>query len=172
MKEAKKVLLRALGQPGALGPTEEDLERGRRLDAILEGLTDDQREIVLGDLNDPEVRRPGGRDVGKLTHVIVRLAVDTESPAVMHPAVAQVYIDRPDASAYHDCEDCGLNVPHGVFDRCPNCGGHVGYAAYFHKRVMPLDRLRACLETARRGDYREQVETFERMVADREREVV
>jgi hypothetical protein len=143
MKKARKVLLRALGQPGALGPTEEDLERGRRLDAILGGLTDAQREIVLGDLNDPEVRRPGGRDVGKLTRQILALVIGTERPAVMHPEVARVYAEHPDASPLHDCEDCGLGIPcrggskdapfYRWFDACPNCGGRVGYCAYFHK---------------------------------------
>ncbi len=136
-----------LASPGSREPTEEDLERGRRLDAILEGLTDAQREYVLEDLNDPEVMRPGGRRTSRLTREILASVIGIERPPIMHPAVAQVYAEHPDASPLHECEDCGLGIPaHGgiirggrtipfrrYFDRCPNCGGHVRYAAYFHK---------------------------------------
>lgn len=136
-----------LASPGSREPTEEDLERGRRLDAILEGLTDAQREYVLGDLNDPEVMRPGGRRTSRLTRQILALVIGTERPPIMHPDAAQVYIDDTDVSPLHECEDCGLGIPvragiirggrtipaHRYFDRCPNCGGRVGYAAYFQK---------------------------------------
>ena len=177
-RKAKQALERALGLPGALGPTPEQLEMGRRLDAILEGLSDAQQEHVLKDLDDPEVM------TSRLTREVLALAIGTEKPAVMHPQVAQVYLDHPDASVVHDCEDCGLGIPghtgiqrgrevipfRRYFDRCPNCGGRVGYAAYYYKRVMPLDRLRANAESARRMGYMEVAENYERMIADRERE--
>lgn len=68
---------------------------------------------------------------------------------VYHPDVARVYAEHPDASEVHECEDCGLGIPghtgiirggetipfRRYFDRCPNCGGRVGYAAYSKKHM-------------------------------------
>ena len=55
------------------------------------------------------------------------------------PAVAQVYLDHPDALPLHACQECRLDIPvrPGMtqpaipvltfFDACPLCGGEVGY---------------------------------------------
>jgi hypothetical protein len=138
----KKATLAGESLPGALGPTEEDREFQRRWEAVAEGLTDEQREHVERELTDPQVSGPGGRGAsGPTGHVVMLLASD--APPVMHPEVARVYAEHPEAAPLHDCEDCGLGIPcrggskdapfHRWFDACPNCGGRVGYYAYFHK---------------------------------------
>ena len=73
-------------------------------------------------------------------------------PAVrfaMPPEVAQVYLDHwrfpLTALPLHDCQDCGFRVPiiygnqrdlqRSFFDRCPLCGGEVGWYAYRQKHL-------------------------------------
>ena len=61
---------------------------------------------------------------------------DTIPPEVslaMPPAVCEVYLNDPAALPLHDCEDCGYKVPHSYFERCPLCGGRVGWYAFYHK---------------------------------------
>lgn len=134
--------------PGAQEPTEADLEMQRRLDGIIGGLSPEQQEHVLAELEDPEVMGPGGRSMSRLTREILNLAIGNERPGVMHPDVALVYREDPRAVPLHDCADCGLGIPcvaggktggrtipfRRYFDACPACGGEVGYNAYWRKQ--------------------------------------
>jgi len=145
-RKVKQALTEALGLPDALGPGQDALEVQRRLDAVLEGLSAEQQGAVLAEVQDARVGRT--KPVSNLTQEIIRVVADDQSPAVMHPEVAQVYIEHPDAAPLHDCADCGLGIPchagiirggrtipfRRYFDRCPSCGGRVGYYAYLHQQ--------------------------------------
>lgn len=74
------------------------------------------------------------------------------------PAIAAAYLEHPDASPLHDCEQCGTAVPiltgraqpyrpvRRLFDTCPACGGRVGYAAFHHSMYGTIRRCSVCHE--------------------------
>jgi hypothetical protein len=57
--------------------------------------------------------------------------VRPEVRLAMPPVVAEVYLRDQHALPLHACEACGYRVPHGYFERCPLCGGRVGWNAYW-----------------------------------------
>ena len=73
-------------------------------------------------------------------------SIRPEVSFAMPPAVAEVYLSPEKYSGFalplHDCEDCGFKVPnvshpgepHGLFTRCPLCGGRTGWYAYVLNR--------------------------------------
>jgi hypothetical protein len=54
---------------------------------------------------------------------------------VMPEALARLFIAEPDIEVRHECGPCGLRLPADRFERCPNCGGNVGWGLYdqFHQ---------------------------------------
>ncbi len=79
-----------------------------------------------------------------LTHVMsymtfLRARGEYRARYALPAAIAQVYLDHPEATPLHACQQCwlevpiwpGLNQPYRpairYFDACPECGGRVGY---------------------------------------------
>lgn len=58
-------------------------------------------------------------------------------------------ISDPEASASHECEDCGLSVQPKYFDRCPGCGGHTGWGFYHLKNEISLEKLQSDIAASR-----------------------
>jgi hypothetical protein len=86
---------------------------------------------------------PGARLLRQCRHALSSLEADkrrwpynlipAEVACAMPPTVADVYLAHPGAIALHDCEDCGYEVPHEYFERCPLCGGRIGWYAFWNK---------------------------------------
>src|SRR5215467_11866695 len=104
------------------------------------------REEVLGGRQaTDEGPRYSKLTINALRYIYRHLSDGT--PLALPFSVAAVYLEDPDVVAIHDCEDCGYQVPVccaeplatppkpgcRYFERCPLCGGRVGYAA-FHRR--------------------------------------
>ena len=94
----------------------------------------------------PLHRTPGGRLLRHCLDALDGLRyrhwpysdIPPEVYLAMPPAVAEVFLER-DELRLHECEDCGFKLPMKCFEACPLCGGHVGYAAYFHSRKEEQD---------------------------------
>lgn len=82
----------------------------------------------------------------------LRMLTDQQAPfpTSIPSALAQVYLDDPEALPLHDCADCGLAVPvrpnrygldgepdHLYFQACPSCGGVTGRHAYWSRPRRP-----------------------------------
>jgi hypothetical protein len=88
--------------------------------------------------------------INALRYIYCHLSDGT--PLALPFSVAVVCLEDPDVVAIHDCEDCGYQVPVGCperlaippkpvrvyFDRCPLCGGRVGYAALNRRHASAL----------------------------------
>ena len=79
---------------------------------------------------------------------IVKRHMETSTPLVMPAEVAAIYISNPDLGSWHECEDCGYELPirraqHSgnhprqetiYFVRCPLCGGQVSWCGFSIKQ--------------------------------------
>jgi hypothetical protein len=67
-------------------------------------------------------------------------------PAVLPRALVQAYLDDPQAMPFHECGECGLQVPTDRqrqvehFPECPVCGGRTGLLAW-HRAIWDAVRL-------------------------------
>jgi hypothetical protein len=74
--------------------------------------------------------------------------LEISTPLVMPAEVAAIYISNPDLGSWHECEDCGYELPFQraqpsanpprpetiYFARCPLCGGRVSWCAFSIKQ--------------------------------------
>jgi hypothetical protein len=130
-------------------PTEEDIRLG---DAFQE-LFKTAPPVVEAEVNDWAISRRGyqPREASSLVYAVLDCVwehMERGTPLAMPAEVAEVYINSPEARPLHECEDCGYAVPYQHanplavppapvrihFERCPLCGGKVGYWAYRMKR--------------------------------------
>jgi hypothetical protein len=93
----------------------------------------------LNDPSHPEYNSPAGMLLRRCLQAMSPRThwpycdIPPEVALAMPPAVAEVYLAHG-PSPFHDCEDCGYNLPHGYFDACPLCGGRIGWYAYWERR--------------------------------------
>ena len=93
----------------------------------------------MQDVRHPDWGSPAGYLLRRCLHVMWRrpywpyTQIRSEVALAMPPLVADVYLAHPDALPFHDCEDCGYEVPHQYFKQCPLCGGRVGWYAYWNQ---------------------------------------
>ena len=83
--------------------------------------------------------------------------LDRGTPLAMPTEVADVYSRFPEARPLHECEECGYAVPFEqarplsvppapervFFERCPLCGGRVGWWAHGMKRSRDVQAAEA-----------------------------
>jgi hypothetical protein len=85
--------------------------------------------------------------------------LETSTPLVMPAEVAAIYISNPDLGSWHECEDCGYELPFQraqpsanpprpeiYFARCPLCDGQVSWCGF------SIKQSRKKLEAARESD--------------------
>ena len=77
----------------------------------------------------------------------VRNHIKQNQPLVFPAAVASIYLSGEYSATTYDCEDCGYDLPTKwpnpnanpptpqriYFERCPLCGGNVGWHAFYAK---------------------------------------
>jgi len=117
---------------------------------LMESMDPRHARIVRQEVLDGRQAIDEGPRYSKLTINALRYVyrhLSDGTPLALPFSVAAVYLDDPDVVAIHDCEDCGYQVPVccpeplatppkpgcRYFERCPLCGGRVGYAV-FHRR--------------------------------------
>ena len=143
--------LEVLSTPRKRVLTEKELAFGASLDRLLATMDPQHAHMVRQDLQHPREMISHNRSrYTKLTMIAIRSVfrhMASGTPLALPASVVSVYLDDPAAVALHDCEDCGYVVPFGCpepyaeppkparvyFQRCPLCGGKVGYCA-FHNR--------------------------------------
>ena len=104
---------------------------------------------------------------------IVKRHMETSTPLVMPAEVAAIYISNPDLGSWHECEDCGYELPIRraqdsvnrprqetiYFVRCPLCSGQVSWCGFSIQQSRK--KLQAASESDVAGDeyQRESAET-------------
>ena len=108
-------------------PSAEDLLFRKKSQELLGDLDERYTQLVREDLR----RRYGqathwsGLTIALLSRVLDH--VQEDRPLAFPAAVAQVYVDDPSAGDAAACLECRYKLPLRYFERCPLCGGPVGF---------------------------------------------
>jgi hypothetical protein len=129
------------------------------------------RQEVLGGRQAPDGEpRYSKLTINALRYIYRHLSDGT--PLALPFSVAAVYLEDPNVMAYHDCEECGYRVPVGCpeplairpkpvrlyFERCPLCGGRIGYAAFRRRNASAIAGERVNSDAAREAVIRRGIQ--------------
>jgi hypothetical protein len=136
----------------APGPkTEADRKFAATMRILLERMDPNHARLVLDDLkrvhSDPNERYC---DFTVSVWERVRNHLKENQPLVFPAEVAGIYLSGEYSATKYDCEDCGYDLPTKwpdryanpptpmriYFERCPLCGGKVGWHAFYAKHKI------------------------------------
>ena len=101
-------------------------------------------------------------EISSLLYAAVRIVkrhLEKKTPLSLPAEVAAVYIAKPSLNSWHECEDCGYELPVGrpqlsanppqpqivYFRRSPLCGGEVSWCGFMIKQSREKSEAGGCI---------------------------